>query len=112
MPRLRLMTWNVLFGVVANRLGDWDTRGPQARNVIVAAAPDVLTLQEIDSTQLDWVLHGVPGYTALVGEPTGVSSYPDDVFAAGAGLLLLAPPPLSLRRPPPRAARPAPPVLA
>ncbi len=90
MPRLRLMTWNVLFGVVANRLGAWSTRGPLARNVIVAAAPDVLTLQEIDSTQLDWVLHGVPGYTALVGEPTGVSSYPDDVFAAGPVLLLVA----------------------
>jgi endonuclease/exonuclease/phosphatase family metal-dependent hydrolase len=90
MPRLRLMTWNVLFGVVANRLGAWSIRGPLARNVIVSAAPDVVTLQEIDSTQLDWVAHDVPGYTALVGEPTGVSSYPDDVFAAGPVLLLVA----------------------
>src|SRR5260370_33236483 len=90
MPRLRLMTWNVLFGVVANRLGAWSTRGPLARGVIVAAAPDVLTLQEIDSTQLDWVTRDVPGYTALVGEPPGVSSSPDDSFAAGAGRLPVA----------------------
>jgi len=58
MLHLRLMTWNVLFGVVATKLGAWPMRGPLARDVIVQAAPDVVALQEIDSTQLDWATHG------------------------------------------------------
>jgi endonuclease/exonuclease/phosphatase family metal-dependent hydrolase len=90
MPRLRLMTWNVLFGVVANKLGAWPSRGPLARDVIVDAAPDVVALQEIDSTQVDWATHGVPGYAALVGQPTGVSSYPRHVYVLAPVLLVTA----------------------
>jgi endonuclease/exonuclease/phosphatase family metal-dependent hydrolase len=90
MPRLRLMTWNVLFGVVATRLGAWPMRGPLARDVILDAAPDVVAVQEIDSTQLDWATHGVPGYAALVGQPTGVSSYPRHVYVLAPVLLVTA----------------------
>jgi endonuclease/exonuclease/phosphatase family metal-dependent hydrolase len=84
------MTWNVLYGAVATRLGGWDVRGPAARDVIVAESPDVLALQEIDAGQLDFARAGVPGYVALVGEPSGVSSYPRHVLVAGPLLLLAA----------------------
>ncbi len=100
MPRLRLMTWNVLFGIVASPLGPWSVRGPFARDVIVDAAPDVLALQEIDVSQLEFVREGVPGYAALVGEPSGVSSYPAHVRWVGYALIALAAVLASLRVPP------------
>ena len=90
MPRLRLMTWNVLYGVVASPLGPWSVRGPHARDVIIEAAPDILALQEIDVSQLAFVREGVPGYAALVGEPSGVSSYPAHVRWVGYALIALA----------------------
>jgi len=90
MSRLRLMTWNVLYGVVATRLGKWDARGPAARDVIAAESPDVLALQEIDEGQLAFATGGIPGYAALVGQPSGVSSYPRHMLIAGPVLLVVA----------------------
>lgn len=86
---LRLMTWNVLYASAANPLGGWDVRGPAVRETILGADPDILCLQEIEARQLEFARAGVPGYEALIGEPTGISAHPRHIlvlalFALGA----------------------------
>lgn len=67
------MTWNVLYGSASSPLGGWSVRGPLVRAVIEEAAPDIVCLQEIEEAELPFARSGVPGYSALIGAPTGTS---------------------------------------
>jgi endonuclease/exonuclease/phosphatase family metal-dependent hydrolase len=76
------MTWNVLFAAARSPLGPWSVRGPVVRDTVLAARPDVLCLQEIDPAQVEFARAGLPGYQALIGEPTGQSPYPRRILIA------------------------------
>jgi endonuclease/exonuclease/phosphatase family metal-dependent hydrolase len=76
------MTWNVLFAAGRSPLGPWSMRAPVVRDTILAAAPDVLCLQEIDPAQVEFARTGLPGYSVLLGEPTGQSPYPRRILIA------------------------------
>jgi endonuclease/exonuclease/phosphatase family metal-dependent hydrolase len=76
------MTWNVLFAAARSPLGPWSARGPVVRDTVVAAAPDVLCLQEIDPDQVEFAHAGIPGFSALLGETNGLSPYPRRIVVA------------------------------
>jgi len=76
------MTWNVLFAAARSPLGPWSVRGPVVRDTVLAAAPDVLCLQEIDPAQVEFARIGIPGYEALLGEANGLSPYPRRIVVA------------------------------
>jgi endonuclease/exonuclease/phosphatase family metal-dependent hydrolase len=97
------MTWNTLYASASSPMGSWNARAPLVVETVSAEQPDVLGLQEMDPTQLDFARAGFAGYTALLGQPTGVSKHPHQIrilapFALLAAALLWArvgPPPWS-----------------
>src|SRR5437868_5319868 len=84
------MRWNVLCGVVAPRLGNGVWLVLVARDVIVREIPIVPAQQQSEEGHLAFASGRVPGYAALVGQPSGVSSYPRHMLIAGPILLLFA----------------------
>lgn len=87
--RLRFLTWNTLYGSARSALGDWEARAPMIVSTVLAEQPDAIALQEIDGTQEDFARAGFPGYSALMGEPSGVSNHPRLIRALAPFALLL-----------------------
>jgi endonuclease/exonuclease/phosphatase family metal-dependent hydrolase len=85
------MTWNTLYASASSPMGGWDARAPLVVETVSVEQPDVLALQETDPTQLDFARAGFAGYTALLGQPTGVSKHPHQIrILAPFALLALA----------------------
>jgi endonuclease/exonuclease/phosphatase family metal-dependent hydrolase len=74
------MTWNTLYASASSSFGGWKERAPLILATATAEQPDVLALQEIDPTQVEFARTGFSGYSALLGEPTGVSKHPRQVL--------------------------------
>lgn len=70
------MTWNTLYASASTPFGSWNERKPLIVATVLAEQPDVLALQEIDASQVDFAYDGFAGFKAILGSGTGASPAP------------------------------------